>query len=123
MSAFREALGRHLLAIDERDIDTLESTLAPEVILVMSDGNRSRTSQEFVAAYRAWFAMPHWRLQVRPVQIHEGQDLGSALMAYEYRDQPPGGVPTRQVSVVTMVFRNLGGRWLMVQNQSTLLQK
>jgi hypothetical protein len=57
MSAFREAVGRHLLAIDERDIEKLEGTLAPEsVLLIMSDGRLTRTTKEFVEGYRAWFS-------------------------------------------------------------------
>ena len=124
MSAFREAVGRHLLAIDERDIEKLEGTLAPEsVLLIMSDGRLTRTTREFVEGYRAWFAMKNWRLEVKPVQIFEGQDLGVALMVYELREMPPGGVPTRQVSLVSLVFRNLNGKWLMIQNQNTPLQK
>ena len=43
MSGFREALGRHLLAIEEKDIDALSDTVAPDgVLLVMSDGSGGR---------------------------------------------------------------------------------
>ena len=124
MSAFREAVGRHLLAIEERDIERLTGTLSPDgVLLVMSDGRMTRTTKEFVDGYRAWFAMKHWRLEVKPVQIFEGQDVGVALMLYELREMPPGGTPTRQVSLVSMVFRAQAGRWHMVLNQSTPYQK
>jgi ketosteroid isomerase-like protein len=124
VSAFREAVGRHLLAIDERDIDALAATLSPDgVLLIMSDGRLTRTAKEFVDGYRAWFAMKNWRLEVKPVQIFEGQDLGVALMLYELREMPPGGVPTRQVSLVSLVFRSRNGAWLMVQNQNTPMQK
>jgi ketosteroid isomerase-like protein len=124
VSAFREAVGRHLLAIEERNVEALTATLAPEgVLLIMSDGRLTRTTKEFVDGYRAWFGMKNWRLEVKPVQIMEGKDMGCALMVYELREMPPGGVPTRQVSLVSMVFRERDGRWLMVMNQSTPVQK
>ena len=124
MSAFREAVGKHLLAIDERDLEKLATTLAQDnVLLIMSDGRLTRTTKEFLDGYRAWFAMKNWRLEVKPVQIFEGQDVGVALMAYELRDMPPGGVPTRQVSLVSMVFRKQADGWRMVLNQSTPFQK
>jgi len=63
MSGFREALGRHLLAIEEKDID--------------------------------------------------------ALLHLEYRETPPGKPPVRQESLLTLVFQNRGGRWLMFQDQNT----
>jgi len=63
MSGFREALARHLLAIEEKDIDALAATIAPDgVLLVMSDGKLVRSTEEFIEAHRGWFAMKHWRL-------------------------------------------------------------
>jgi uncharacterized protein (TIGR02246 family) len=124
VSAFREAVGRHLLAIEDRNLDALAATLSPDgVILLMSDGRLTRTTKEFLDGYRAWFALKNWRLEVKPVQIMEGKDLGAALMVYELREMPPGGTPTRQVSLVSMLFRERDGKWLMIMNQSTPLQK
>ena len=124
MSAFREAIGRHLLAIEERNIEALAATLAPDnVLLVASDGRLTRSTAEFVEAYRAWFAMKHWRIDVKPIQVWEGAELGVALLNYAYREMPPGKPPTLQLSVVSLVFQNRNGKWLMVQNQNTPLQK
>ena len=120
MSAFREALGRHLLAIEEKDLDALADTVAPDgVLLVMSDGKLVRSTAEFLDAHRGWFEMKHWRLDVKPVQITETPQLGVALLALDYREMPPGKPATRQASMLTLVFQNRGGRWLMVQDQNT----
>jgi uncharacterized protein (TIGR02246 family) len=120
MSGFREALGRHLLAIEEKDIDALAATIAPDgVLLVMSDGKLVRGTEEFIEAHRGWFAMKHWRLEVKPVHLCESGDLGVALLHLEYREAPPGKPPVRQESLLTLVFQNRGGRWLMFQDQNT----
>jgi len=55
---FRETLGRHLLAIATRDLDTL----ADNPILIMADGKLKRTKGDFMEAHRAWFAMQGWTL-------------------------------------------------------------
>lgn len=120
MSAFREALGRHLLAIEERDLDALAATVAPDgVLLVMSDGRLVSSTREFLDAHRAWFAMKNWRLEVKPVHLCETAELGVALLRLEYREHPPGQAPTRQESLLTLVFHNRGGKWLMFQDQNT----
>jgi uncharacterized protein (TIGR02246 family) len=120
MSAFREALGRHLLAIEEKDLDALADTVAPDgVLLVLSDGNLVRSTEEFLEAHRGWFAMKHWRLEVKPVQIYETPQLGVALLHLDYREMPPGKPATRQASLLTLVFQNRGGKWLMYQDQNT----
>jgi hypothetical protein len=46
----------------------------------MSDGKLVRSKKEFLEAHRGWFAMKHWRLEVKPVQIIDGPALGVALL-------------------------------------------
>lgn len=122
-SGFREALARHLLAIEDRDLDALADTVAPDgVLLVMSDGKIVRKTEEFLEAHRGWFAMKHWRLEVKPVQLIESGDVGVAMLQLEYREAAPGRPPSRQESVMTLVFRNRGGKWVMVQDQNTPLK-
>jgi hypothetical protein len=56
--SFREALARHLRAIQERDLDAL------------------------------WFAMPDWTLGVEEVASFEGTDLAVAVLRLDYREPP-----------------------------------
>ena len=119
-SSFRETLGRHLLAIEERDLDALADTVDDdEILLVMSDGKLVRSKKEFLEAHRGWFAMKNWRLEVKPVQIIDGPALGVALFQLEYRETPPGKPPTRQESMLTLVFQLRNGKWVMVLDQNT----
>jgi uncharacterized protein (TIGR02246 family) len=119
-NSFREALGRHLLAIEERDLDALADTVADEeILLVMSDGRLARSKKEFLEAHRGWFAMKNWRLEVKPVQIIDTPALGVALFQLEYRETPPGKPPTRQESMLTLVFQQRNGKWAMVLDQNT----
>ena len=120
MNGFREALGRHLLAIEERDLDALADTIADDPInLVMADGKLARSKAEFLDAHRGWFAMKHWRLEVKPVQLYDGPQLGVALFQLDYRENRPGQAPSRQESLLTLVFQNRGGKWQMVLDQNT----
>lgn len=118
--SFREALARHLLAIEEKDLEAFAETVAPDgVVAVMTDGRITRSTEEFLDAHRGWFAMKHWRLEVKPVQLIESAELGVATLQLEYRETPPGRPATRQESVMTLVFRQRGGKWVMVQDQNT----
>ncbi len=124
VSGFREALGRHLLAIEDRDLDALADTVADdEILLVMSDGRLARGKKEFLEAHRGWFAMKNWRLEVKPVHIFDTAQLGVALFQLEYRETPPGKPPTRQESMLTLVFQPRKGKWVMVLDQNTPVQK
>jgi uncharacterized protein (TIGR02246 family) len=118
--SFREALGRHLLAIEDRDLDALADTVSDsEILLVMSDGKLVRTKKEFLEAHRGWFAMKNWRLEVKPVQLFDTPQLGVAMFHLEYRETPPGKPPTRQESMLTLAFQPRNGKWVMVLDQNT----
>jgi ketosteroid isomerase-like protein len=112
--SFRETLGRHLLAIEKRDLDTLAATVADPLILIMADGKLKRSKAEFVEAHRGWFAMQGWTLQAKPVEIYEGGSLGMAVLHLDYRE---GGKSSQ--SYLTLVFEHRGDEWLMVQDQNT----
>ena len=112
--SFRETLGRHLLAIETRDLETLAATVADPLILVMADGKLKRSKAEFVDAHRGWFALKNWTLAAKPVEIYENAGLGVAVLQLDYREDG-----RRSESYLTLVFENRGGEWLMVQDQNT----
>jgi ketosteroid isomerase-like protein len=111
---FRETLGRHLLAIEQRDLDALDATVADPLVLVMADGKLKRQKSEFMEAHRGWFAMKNWTLTAKPVEIYEAASLGVAVMHLDYREDGK-----RSESYLTLVFERRGDEWLMVQDQNT----
>jgi ketosteroid isomerase-like protein len=116
MSGFREALGRHLLAIENRDLSALAGTIAEDpIVLIMANGKLVRSKREFLEAHRGWFAMDNWTLQAKPVEFFESGDLGIAVLHLEYHEKPA----KHEESYLTLVFERRGGKWLMVQDQNT----
>jgi ketosteroid isomerase-like protein len=111
---FKETLGRHLLAIETRDLDTLADTIADPLVLIMADGTLKRSKAEFVDAHRGWFAQDHWRLSAKPIELYEGPSLGVAVLHLDYREGDK-----RSESYLTLVFEKRGEKWLMVQDQNT----
>jgi ketosteroid isomerase-like protein len=111
---FRETLGRHLLAIETRDLDTLAATIADNLILIMADGKLKRTKGDFMEAHRTWLAMKNWTLTAKPVEIYEGGSLGVAVLHLDYREDGKSSE-----SYLTLVFERQGDAWLMVQDQNT----
>ena len=114
MMTFRETLGRHLLAIETRDLDTLAATLADPLVLIMADGQLKRSKSEFIDAHRGWFTMKNWTLQAKPIEIYEGGSIGVAVLHLDYREDG-----RQSQSYLTLVFEQRSGEWLMVQDQNT----
>ena len=115
---FRETLGRHLLAIETRDLETLAATVADPLVLIMADGTLKRSKSEFVEAHRGWFAMPGWTLTAKALEIYESASIGVAVLHLDYRE----GAKSSE-SWLTLVFEHRGGEWLMVQDQNTPIKR
>ena len=113
---FRDTLARHLRAIQDRDLEALAQTVAPErMVLIMADGRLARSTREFLEAHRGWFSMPGWTLNTEEVETFESGDLAVAVLRLDYREPPE----VQSESYLTLVFERRGGEWLMVQDQNT----
>ena len=117
---FRETLDKHLKAIQERDLAALAATLPDdEVTVITSDGRLVRSVAEFLQMHRDWFAITTWTLAVTSEHLEETADMGCAVLKLDYRETPPDRPPLQQGSVLTLVFRRQGDRWVMVLDQNT----
>jgi ketosteroid isomerase-like protein len=111
---FRETLGRHLLAMETKDLETLAATLADKVVLITADGTLKRSKPEFVEAHRGWFGLQGWTLKAKAVEIYESASLGVAVLHVEYREGE---------GWLTLVFERRGNEWLVVQHQNTPVRR
>lgn len=119
-----ESLQRHLRAIAARDLDGLAATIAADdVVLVTADGEVCEGRDAFLERHRGWFASPTWLLETRTLHVRAAGDLATVLLALRYRDRPPDGAPVDERSVLSLVFRRDGDRWLMVQDQNTPVRR
>jgi ketosteroid isomerase-like protein len=117
---FRETLDKHLKAIQDRDLGALIETLPDETLtLVMADGRLVTTVREFIELHRGWFEMTTWSMGTEVVAIQEGPRMAFATIRLDYRDEPPGGNPVREASILTLIFMLQGERWAMVLDQNT----
>jgi uncharacterized protein (TIGR02246 family) len=113
---FRDTLAKHLRAIEERNLEALAETLAPErLVLIMADGKLVRSKAQFLEAHRGWFALPNWTLKTEEVEIFEASELAVAVLRLDYREPPQ----VRSESYLTLVFQRREDKWLMVQDQNT----
>jgi len=71
---FRETLGRHLLAIETRDLDTLAGTVADPLILIMADG-------QLVNAPEVRYSSFAGRIQITGLSKEKTDDLFRRLDA------------------------------------------
>jgi uncharacterized protein (TIGR02246 family) len=117
---FDDALAHHLAAIRARDLDGLAATVAAdELVLVTAGGEVSTSTPHFLALHRDWFRSPTWSLDTELVHRRVGVDVATCVLRLDYRDRPPDGPPIHERSILSLVFAQRDGRWLLVQDQNT----
>jgi ketosteroid isomerase-like protein len=118
--SFTDALDEHLAAIRARDLRRLAATVSARgVRLVTAQGEVSTDPGRFLALHADWFRATTWSIATRLLHAQVGTDVATCLLALEYRDDPPDGVPVREVSVLGLTFALEDGRWVLVQDQNT----
>jgi hypothetical protein len=117
---FSDTLDEHLAAIRARDLHRLAATVSTRGVgLVTAQGQVSTDPGRFLALHADWFRATTWSIATRLLHAHVGMDVATCLLALEYRDEPPDGVPVREHSVLGLTFAVEDGRWVLVQDQNT----
>jgi hypothetical protein len=120
--AFRPALEAHLAAVSGRNLDALLPTLTRgnDLTLLMPDGKKLDTRQQFIDLHREWFASKDegkWQGEV--VRITETPALSHALVRYRYSSRQPDGKLRISESWLTLTFALEEGSWRLVFDQNT----
>jgi len=117
---FDAAVRAHLESIANRDIDAFAAhlTRGETLYTIVQNGHAFTTPAELVAIHEQWFADPGWTWQGEVVHRVVGEDMGMALIRYEYRaseNDPPFA------TWLVYVFQLQDGEWRIVHDQNTAL--
>jgi hypothetical protein len=119
---FDEALNRHMVAIQDRDLETFASTVTSGDTLytIFPDGTALVTPEEAIDQHRTWFADPDWVWRGTVVRTIVGVDMATALIEYDYRDSPDS---TPRSSWLILLFALEDREWRLVHDQNTSISE
>ena len=116
-------VSRHLDAIQQRDFERFESTLATHgtIDFILPSGRYSDDPVAYRGMLKEWFETPGWTFDYDVLRRIEGTDLGSVLLRVRYREADRGGKPYALDHFLLLVFQKSGDRWLLVHDQNTTI--
>ncbi|MCL2235099.1 MAG: nuclear transport factor 2 family protein [Defluviitaleaceae bacterium] len=122
MTDFKDALDAHLKTIKERDLAGFSEFLHPDhpCIIILPNGSMISGNGDIVDFHRDWFADADWRMDVSVVDIFADDAMGYALLDVVYHDLDEGGEPYQMNYFLSLLFKNVGGKWVLVRDQNTL---
>lgn len=118
------AVGRHLDAINARDLDALLATVTKHPIMttILPDGRVLETREEYRKLHVAWFAERGWRMNFKVQDITQYGDVGIARVKYDSQVRNKNGrYISKRVALLSLTFRREEGAWRLVYDQNTVI--
>lgn len=122
---FRMTLQKHLDAVANRDLLTLESTLAPDstMFLILPQTEMTSKASDFLNFHRSWFTDESWTLENKIAKIEVGKDLGIAIVNSIYREPERDGKPYFNEMMVTYSLKLVDGQWYVFKDHMCSIKK
>ena len=125
--AFVDLMQKHLDAVSNRDLATLESTLAPDgkMQLILPGTEVTNTVEEFVDYHREWFkdTTTVWTFDTKILNTVVGPKMGIAVTEIIYKEPERNGVPYFNRMNVSYGLKKYKGRWCVIKDHASSIEK
>lgn len=117
---FNEAVQELIDSIANRDFEQYKARITKDdtMYTIVQSGHAFTTSQELIVMHESWFKDPNWIWEGSVVKTVVGEDMGLALIKYDYRarkeDKPFS-------TWLTYVFRLEDNEWRLIHDHNTAL--
>ena len=122
---FKATLKKHLDAVSNKDLATLESTLSPKgnMELVLPNEAIKHTVKDFVDMHREWFQDSTWTFETKILNTHIGQSLGAATVESLYQEPNRNGKPYFNKMAITYVLQKTDHQWFVIKDHASSIEK
>ena len=116
---------RHLDAVSNRDLETLENTLSPQgnMQLILPGMEMMNSAEEFMAYHREWFQDTTWTFDTNILNTEIGDRLGMAITEIVYREPDRNGKPYFNRMIVSYVLEKNNGQWYVIKDHASSVEK
>lgn len=118
---FKETLKLHLQSVENRDLETLVSTMPAkggETVLILPNGSMNTSRDHFVEGHRDWFADKSWTQTFEILNTIETAEMAVATVRYVYKE----GDKNPLNALLGLVFQKIDDKWVLVHDQNTRIE-
>lgn len=122
---FVRIMQKHLNAVTNRDISTLESTLSPrgEMQLILPETEIINSVDGFVEYHKEWFRDTSWTFETKLLNTKIGDKLGMAVIEVVYREPERQGKPYFNRMIVSYDLEKIDGKWYIIKDHASSVEK
>ncbi len=119
-SNFKEAVEKHLNAVENRDLTNFVDTITTtdRLLVIMPDGSQLTSTKAVIDFHIEWFKDKDWIWNPAIDRIIEGENQSTALVKYSYQNNADD---TKRYYWLVLVFQIENGTWRLIHDQNTAI--
>lgn len=124
-AAFATAMRKHLDAVENRDINALQSTMSPDgkLFFILDKRPLTTTSKAFMDFHREWFKDSSWTISFKILHTEVADSLGIAITESIYREPDRDGKAYYHKMHVSYSQEKINDQWYVIMDQAVSLEK
>jgi len=122
----KRTLNTLLNSIENKDIDSLKSTMSPtgKMELILPNSKITYSVDEFVELHENWFLDSTWTMETKILNIKAGAKIGTATTEAIYREPDRNGKPYMNHMIVSYVIeKESDNSWYVTKDHACSIKK
>ncbi|MCK8481129.1 nuclear transport factor 2 family protein [Psychroserpens algicola] len=122
---FVAVLQKHLDAVSQKDLSTLETTLSPsgKMQLILPQTEVTNTVKEFVEYHREWFKDTTWSFKTKIKDTTIQPAMGIAIVEIVYSEPERDGKPYFNRMTISYALEKQNGIWYVIKDHASSIEK
>ncbi|MDF0708473.1 YybH family protein [Flagellimonas okinawensis] len=123
--AFVGIMEKHLNAVTNRDLPTLQSTMHPggKMQLILPGMEIIHGVDGFMEYHKDWFSDENWTFDTKILNTDVGEQFGMAITEIVYREPERDGAPYFNRMIVSYVLEHVNGNWYIIKDHASSIEK
>lgn len=120
-----EVMQKHLNAVSNRDLETLESTLSPEgnMQLILPGIEIIEKTTGFMEYHIEWFKANNWTIESKILNSEVGKTVAMVIVESIYKEPERDGKPYFNRMTISYDLKKIKGKWYIIKDHMASIQK
>ena len=116
---------KYVRAVQRGDLRTLFTTVTAsrEFYFLTAQGKIIKTRKGYYEFHKNWFKKKDWKMPVKLIHIHEGENFGYTIAVFNYKERMPDQSTFLLDSYFTLIFKRERGDWRVVADVCTPIRQ
>ncbi|WP_117879819.1 nuclear transport factor 2 family protein [Aureibaculum luteum] len=123
--AFTSLILKHLNAVQNKDLNTLKSTMSPKgnMELIQPSSEIVYAVDGFMKFHQEWFKVPNWTINTKILSTDIGDKFGVATTEFLYKEPERNGKPYFNRLIVTYALEKIDNNWYIIKDHASSIEK